>query len=118
MRWDRVSKRISKETMALVNYSPRKIGKRLREGGQFYGVTSNGYRERDSWTYVEDKTLNLYIAPIMLALTFEDNPRLVFRRSCRIERRLKVELEELQGIRNAKIQIDYIKPNLPPLPGK
>jgi hypothetical protein len=91
----------------------------LREGRQFYGVPSKGYRERDSWTCVEDKTLNLYIAPVIPAFAWDASPpRLVFRRSCRFERRLKVEIEELQGIRRTEHKIDYIKPNLPPMPGK
>ena len=54
----------------------------------------------------------------MLALAFEDDPRLVFRRFCRIERRLKVEVEELQGIRSTEFQIEYTQPRLSPLADK
>jgi hypothetical protein len=104
---------------ALVNYVPRFIGPSLRSTNRFFGIPDSGYRDEDSWQYVEGFTLNLYIAPVMLAIAHErTEPCLAFRRFCRIERRLKVEIEELQGIRKTEFQIDYTQPKLPPMADK
>jgi hypothetical protein len=104
---------------ALVNYVPRYIGPGLDSTDRFFGIPNYGYRDKDSWKYVEGRTLNLYIAPVMLAIAHERiEPCLVFRRFCRIERRLKVEIEELQGIRKTEFQIDYTQPRLPPMADK
>ena len=104
---------------ALVNYVPRYIGPGLASTDRFFGIPDFGYRDEDSWQYVERFTLNLYIAPVMLAIAHErTEPCLAFRRFCRIERRLKVEIEELQGIRKTEFQIDYTQPKLPPMADK
>jgi hypothetical protein len=106
---------------ALVNYCNRGIGTTLfqRPGIGYYGFPQTiGEQEQGRWEYVERYTLNIYIAPVMLALAFEDDPRLVFRRFCMIERRLKVEVEELQGIRSTEFQIEYTPPNLPAMADK
>ncbi|HIG42432.1 MAG TPA: hypothetical protein EYQ14_18100 [Gammaproteobacteria bacterium] len=105
---------------ALVNYCNRGIGKTLFTNTVGYHGFPQSTNERRAgrWEHVEGYTVNLYIAPVMLALAFEDNPRLVFRRFCMIERRLKVEIEELQGIRSTQFQIEYTPPNLPAMADK
>ena len=98
---------------ALVNYCPREIGTKLGHGptnSYVFGFPYNGYRGPGrGWRYVEDYSVNLYIAPVMLALAWESPPRLVFRRFSRVERRLKVQPDELRAIRKTEHKIDYTK---------
>ena len=99
---------------ALVNYCPRKIGVELARGdGRYFGFPNGISRFKagaGGWSYVESSTLNLYVAPVLLALAWdESDPRLVFRRFIRVERRLKVQPDELRAIRKIEQKIDYTK---------
>ena len=106
---------------ALVNYCNRGIGTTLfpSTGRGYYGFPQTINEQlAGRWEYVEGYTVNLYIAPVMLALAFESYPRLVFRRFCRIERRLKIEVDELRAIRKTEHKINYTQPRLPPMADK
>jgi len=103
---------------ALVSYCPRRIGVDLGAGPTNpydFGFPYNGYRGPGrGWAYTEGNTVNLYIAPVMLALDWESDPRLVFRRSSRVERRLKIQPDELRSIRKIEHKIEYTKAVIDP----